>query len=74
MTLNELKPGDKCRIIRLRSKGQLGHRLMDLGFFRGVDVCVVRNAPLVDPVEVTLGNFQVSLRHEEAGQVEVEPL
>jgi ferrous iron transport protein A len=52
----------------------VGQRLRDMGFHPGIDVDVVRNAPLVDPVELKLeGNF-VSIRHQEARGIEVEPL
>ena len=45
---------------------------MDLGFYPGARVRVVRNAPLVDPVEIELDGCHVSLRHEEADLVEVD--
>ncbi|WP_245628608.1 FeoA family protein [Salidesulfovibrio brasiliensis] len=50
----------------------LGQRLMDLGFYPGATIRVVRNAPLVDPVELELDGYHVSIRHEEAKHVEVE--
>jgi ferrous iron transport protein A len=45
---------------------------MDMGFHRGVEVEVIRNAPLVDPVEFLLDGQYVSLRHAEARNIEVE--
>ena len=64
MTLSGMVPGD--------ATGALGQRLMDLGFYPGARVRVVRNAPLVDPVEIELDGCHVSLRHEEADLVEVD--
>ena len=72
MTLNEMKPKDRCRVRKITARGPLGQRLMDMGFFPGVEIYVVRNAPLVDPVELRLGEYHVSVRHDEAGFVEVE--
>jgi ferrous iron transport protein A len=45
---------------------------MDMGFMPGTKVKVVRNAPLVDPIDLLLRGFHVSIRHHEAGGVEVE--
>lgn len=73
MTLNELKPGNRCRIKNLSIRDKLGQRLLDMGIYPGTELTVVRNAPLEDPMEVSLSGFFVSLRHEEARFVEVEP-
>ncbi len=51
----------------------MGQRLMDMGIFPGLELKVVRNAPLEDPMEIELGGYFVSLRHDEARFVEVEP-
>jgi len=72
MTLDELKPGNKCRIKKLSARDKLGQRLLDMGVYPGTQLKVVRNAPLEDPMEVSLDGFFVSLRHDEARFVEVE--
>ncbi len=74
MSLDEIRPGERCRIKRIMASGLLGQRLLDMGFIPGVEIEVIRNAPLIDPVEVRLGEYQVSIRHDEARYVEVEPL
>ncbi|MCM0756528.1 ferrous iron transport protein A [Desulfovibrio aminophilus] len=71
MTLNEMSPGAACVIKDMTADGALGQRLMDLGFYPGAGVRVVRNAPLVDPVELELEGYHVSIRHDEARHVEV---
>ena len=71
MTLSGMVPGDTGSVRDLSATGALGQRLMDLGFYPGARVRVVRNAPLVDPVEIELDGCHVSLRHEEADLVEV---
>ena len=71
-TLNDIAPGDGCAIRRLNARGSLGQRLMDLGFFPGVRVTVIRNAPLVDPVDLEMEDgYHVSIRHDEAKAIEV---
>ena len=72
MTLDQLKPGNKCRVRRLSARDKLGQRLLDMGIYPGMLLTVVRNAPLQDPMEVKLEGYLISLRHEEARVVEVE--
>jgi len=72
MTLNELEPGTRCVMKDLTADGALGQRLMDLGFFPGVEIEIVRNAPLIDPVVLHLDGYHVSIRHNEAKVIEVE--
>jgi len=72
MTLNELQPGVSCIMTDITAEGALGQRLMDLGFYPGAEIEVVRNAPLVDPVELQLDGYHVSLRHSEARHIKVE--
>lgn len=71
LTLDGVSPGDVCVMTGLTAEGALGQRLMDLGFFPGARIQVVRNAPLVDPVEIELDGYHVTIRHEEARTVEV---
>ena len=73
-TLDEMEPGVACRVRKLNVRGKLARRLMDMGFFPGVEIEVVRNAPLVDPVELRLGGGLVTVRHEDARLVEVFPI
>lgn len=72
MTLDEVKPGTEVAMKDLTARGALAQRLMDLGFYPGATISVVRNAPLVDPVELELNGYHVSIRHDEARHVEVE--
>lgn len=72
MTLNELKPGSRGRIKRLSVRDRLGQRLMDMGIYPGLQLRVVRNAPLDDPMEIEIDGCFVSLRHAEARYVEVD--
>ncbi|MGM0547865.1 MAG: FeoA family protein [Bacillota bacterium] len=69
--LNKLKPGAKGKIVNIALKGASGRRLMDLGFIPGSNFTVVRNAPLVDPVELEIRDNNVSIRHDEAKFIEV---
>lgn len=71
-TLKQMLPGQKARVIRVRSKGAIGRRLMEMGVVPGCSLQIERFAPLGDPVEIKLRGYHLSLRKEEAGLVEVD--
>ncbi len=71
MTLDELRPGNKCTIKKLSAQNKLGYRLMDMGIYPGLELKVIRNAPMEDPMEVEIDGYCISLRHDEAHFIEV---
>ncbi len=73
MTLAELSPGEKGRIVAVGGAGPLRRRLMDMGLLPGQEIRVEKVAPLGDPIEVTIRSYALSLRRSEAEGVEVAP-
>ncbi|MBR1888055.1 MAG: ferrous iron transport protein B [Bacteroidales bacterium] len=71
MILADLKTGEKAVIVRVHGHGSFRKRLIEMGFIKGKDVKVVLNAPLKDPIEYEIIGYKVSLRREEARQIEV---
>lgn len=69
--LDKLKPGAQGKIVNIALKGASARRLMDFGFIPGSKFTVIRNAPLVDPVEIEIRDNNVSIRHDEAKYIEV---
>ncbi len=72
MTLGELKPGERGKVVSIGEKGQMRRRIMDMGVTPGAEIKVVKIAPLGDPIEVTIRGYELSLRKEEAKQIIVE--
>lgn len=72
MNLAMLKPGEKGKITKMGALGLLKRRLMDMGVLVGEEVKVEKVAPLGDPIEVTIKNYQLSLRKKEAEGIAVE--
>ena len=70
-TLGEVAVGDTATIVKLHGEGALRRHLMDLGLIRGTQFKVVKVAPLGDPVEISVRGYELSIRKEEAGIVEV---
>ena len=71
MILAELATGEKAVIVRVHGHGSFRKRLIEMGFIKGKEVRVVLNAPLKDPIEYEIIGYKVSLRREEARQIEV---
>ena len=71
MNLSELKTGEKAVIVRVHGHGSFRKRLIEMGFIQGKEVRVILNAPLRDPIEYEIIGYKLSLRREEARQIEV---
>ncbi len=71
MTLRDLKPGQAGTVVSLASAGTVKRRIMDMGITPGVEIRVIKVAPLGDPVEVNVRGYELSLRKEEARQIEI---
>ena len=71
-TLREVKIGEAVNVVKLHGAGAVKRRIMDMGITKGVGVYVRKVAPLGDPIEVTVRGYELSLRREDAGMIEVE--
>lgn len=71
-TLRDAAIGETVRVIRLTGEGAVKRRIMDMGITKGVQVHLVRMAPLGDPIEITVRGYELSLRKADAEMIEVE--
>nr|WP_318693623.1 ferrous iron transport protein A [uncultured Treponema sp.] len=72
MTLKEVKPGATVKVVKISGEGAVKRRIMEMGLTKGIEVFVRKVAPLGDPVEVTVRDYELSLRKADAELVEVE--
>lgn len=70
-TLRDVKVGETCTVARLTGTGAVKRRIMDMGLTKGAKVFVRKVAPLGDPIECTVHGYELSLRKDEAQDVEV---
>jgi DtxR family Mn-dependent transcriptional regulator len=70
--LNVLKSGQSGKIVRIVGNGNLTQRLGEMGITSGQRITVVKAAPLDDPIEIKVRNFNLSLRREEAENILIE--
>ena len=69
--LHELEPGEKGRVVKVGGGG-IHRRLLDMGLVSGSEIEVERVAPLGDPIEIKIKGYHLSLRKEEAVNIQVE--
>ena len=71
-TLRDVKVGETVTVVKLHGEGAVKRRIMDMGITKNTDVYVRKVAPLGDPIEVTVRNYELSLRKADAEMIEVE--
>lgn len=69
--LCDCKPGQRAKIRCHHSKGAVRQRLLDLGFVPESEINIIRRAPLGDPIQCKVANYNVTLRRSEASLIEV---
>ena len=71
-SLRNSKVGQTVKVVKLHGEGAVKRRLMDMGLTRGTEVYIRKVAPLGDPVEVTVRNYELSIRKADAEMIEIE--
>ena len=71
-TMREVPVGSTVKVVKLHGEGAVKRRIMDMGITRGTQVYVRKVAPLGDPIEVTVRNYELSIRKADAEMIEIE--
>ena len=69
-TLKDVKVGETATVAKLHGEGPVKRRIMDMGI-KGVEIYVRKVAPLGDPMELTVRNYELSVRKADAEMIEV---
>ena len=70
-TLNEIKPGNGAIIVSVNGSGALRRRLLDMGLTPKTKVFVNKVAPMGDPMELSLRGYVLTLRGDDAKNIDV---
>ena len=73
MTLKELPVGKSGLITAVGGEGILRCRLLDMGLIPNTRVTVQKIAPMGDPMEIRLRSYELTLRMDDAAQIEILP-
>ena len=72
MTLDQLEIGKKAKIVAVNGKGALRRRLLDMGLTPHTQVMVRKVAPMGDPIELLIRSYELTIRIDDAKDIEVE--
>ena len=70
-TLKDAEIGSTVKVVKLHGEGALKKHLMDMGITKGCEIYIRKVAPLGDPIEITVRDYELSLRKGDAENIEV---
>ena len=73
MTLDQLKKGEKARILSVGGSGSLRQHFLDMGLIPGKTITYIKAAPMGDPIEYRIWGYELTLRLDDAKEIQVEP-
>ena len=71
-TLRDIGIGKSARVVKIPGEGAIKRRIMDMGITKGTTVTVRKVAPLGDPIQISVRGYELSLRKDDAANIEVE--
>lgn len=74
MRLSEIKNSETVIIIKVLGHGSFRKRIAEMGFVKGKEVKVIKNAPFKGPIEFKILDYNITLRRSEANLIEVVSL
>ena len=72
MKLSELAVDDYARIEAVGGSGELRQHFLDMGLIPGCDVSLIKFAPMGDPIEIRIHDYELTLRLADAEHITVE--
>lgn len=71
--LADLKVGQKAKVLKLNEENKAIRRhLLDMGITRGVEITIKKVAPMGDPIDIHLRDYELVLRKQDLTKIEVE--
>lgn len=71
-TLKDIPVGHTVEVVKLHGDGPVKRRIMDMGITKGAKIFVRKVAPLGDPMELNVRNYELSVRKADAEMIEVQ--
>lgn len=73
--LADLKVGQRAKVLKLNEKDKAIRRhLLDMGVTKGVKITIKKIAPMGDPIDISLRDYDLCIRKEDLKKIEVEVL
>ena len=74
MTLNELGIGKSAVITAVYGEGALRQHFLDMGVIPGAEITLIKYAPMGDPMQLKIHGYELTLRLDDAKQIEIEEI
>ena len=71
MTIKDLKEGQSATICTVGGDGALRQHFLDMGVIPGIEVKLIKYAPMGDPLEIRIHDYELTIRLADAEQIEV---
>lgn len=71
MNLAEIKEGESAILTEIGGSGALRQHFLDMGLIPGTRVTYVKAAPMGDPIEYRIWDYELTLRLSEAEQIQI---
>ncbi|MBQ1390977.1 MAG: ferrous iron transport protein A [Firmicutes bacterium] len=71
-TLRDVPVGGTAKVLKIHGEGPVKRHIMDMGITKGVEIYVRKVAPLGDPMELNIRNYELSVRKQDAEMIEVD--
>ena len=72
MTLSDLNIGESALVCKVGGNGELRQHFLDMGIIPGTVITKVKTAPMGDPIEYDVNGYELTMRLEDAGKIDVE--
>ncbi|MCH5189457.1 MAG: ferrous iron transport protein A [Oscillospiraceae bacterium] len=70
-TLKDAKIGTSVTVVKIHGEGAIKRRIMDMGITKNTQIYIRKAAPLGDPIEITVRDYELSIRKADAEMVEI---
>lgn len=71
MTICDLEIGQSAVISAVRGEGALRQHFLDMGLIPGIEVTLIKYAPMGDPMELMVSGYSLTLRLADAAQIDI---
>lgn len=71
-TLKDLPIGKTATVLSVGGKGELRQHFLDMGIIPGVEITMIKHAPMGDPIELRIHSYELTLRLADAQEIKIE--
>lgn len=71
MTICDLEIGQSAVILAVGGEGALRQHFLDMGLIPGIEVTLIKYAPMGDPMELMVSGYSLTLRLADAAQIDI---